>query len=49
MDIKGAIVCVDAMGAAFNILKVDMTKGSVRRKRLRACVDPKFRATLFAA
>jgi predicted transposase YbfD/YdcC len=35
--------------AAFNILKADKTKGSMRRKRLRACVDPKFRATLFAA
>jgi hypothetical protein len=35
--------------AAFNMLKADKTKGSLRRKRLRACVDPTFRATLFAA
>jgi predicted transposase YbfD/YdcC len=34
--------------AAFNILKADKTKGSMRRKRLRACVDPSFRATLFS-
>ncbi|MGA9599730.1 MAG: hypothetical protein WBS22_05650 [Methylocystis sp.] len=35
--------------AAFNILKADPSKGSLRRKRLRACVDPNFRSTLFAA
>lgn len=35
--------------AAFNILKADKSKGSLRRKRLRACIDPKFRTTLFAA
>ncbi|WP_159732520.1 ISAs1 family transposase [Methylosinus sp. Ce-a6] len=35
--------------AAFNMLKADKTKGSMRRKRLRARVDPNFRATLFAA
>lgn len=35
--------------AALNILKTDKTPGSIRRKRLRACVDPDFRARLFAA
>lgn len=35
--------------AAFNILKADKSKGSLRRKRLRACIDPKFRTSLFAA
>jgi predicted transposase YbfD/YdcC len=35
--------------AALNILKVDKSKGSLRRKRLRACIDPTFRSTLFAA
>lgn len=35
--------------AAFNILKADKTNGSLRRKRLRACIDPKFRTSLFAA
>lgn len=35
--------------AAFNILKADKSKGSLRRKRLRACIDPNFRANLFAA
>ncbi len=35
--------------AAFNILKANKTKGSLRRKRIRACVDPTLRATLFAA
>jgi predicted transposase YbfD/YdcC len=34
---------------AFNILKTDKTRGSLRRKRLRACIDPKFRTILFAA
>ncbi|MGO9641725.1 MAG: ISAs1 family transposase [Candidatus Acidiferrales bacterium] len=34
---------------AFNILKADKTRGSLRRKRTRACIDPKFRTTLFAA
>jgi predicted transposase YbfD/YdcC len=34
--------------AAFNILKADKTKGSLRRKRLRACIDPSFRSKLFA-
>lgn len=34
--------------AAFNILKADKTKGSLRRKRLRACIDPAFRSNLFA-
>lgn len=35
--------------AAFNILKADKSKGSLRRKRLRACIDPEFRTSLFAA
>src|SRR5271167_1597540 len=35
--------------AALNTLKADKTRGSLRRKRLRACVDPKFRTQLFAA
>jgi predicted transposase YbfD/YdcC len=34
--------------AGFNILKADKTRGSLRRKRLRACVDPLFRTQLFA-
>ena len=34
---------------AFNILKTDNTRGSLRRKRIRACIDPKFRTNLFAA
>ncbi len=34
---------------AFNILKADKTHRSLRRKRLRACIDPKFRTNLFAA
>jgi len=35
--------------ASFNILKADNSRGSLRRKRLRACVDPAFRSKLFAA
>lgn len=35
--------------AAFNILKTDKSKGSLRRKRIRACIDPRFRSSLFAA
>jgi hypothetical protein len=35
--------------AAFNILKADKSSGSLRRKRLRARIDPKFRSSLFAA
>lgn len=35
--------------ASLNILKTDNTRGSLRRKRLRACVDPEFRTRLFAA
>jgi len=35
--------------ASFNILKADNSRGSLRRKRLRACVDPPFRSRLFAA
>jgi predicted transposase YbfD/YdcC len=34
---------------AYNILKADKTRGSLRRKRLRACIDPTFRSSLFAA
>lgn len=33
--------------AALNILKADPTRGSIRKKRLRACVNPAFRASLF--
>jgi predicted transposase YbfD/YdcC len=33
----------------YNILKADTSKGSMRRKRLRACIDPTFRSNLFAA
>jgi len=33
----------------YNILKADKTRGSLRRKRLRACIDPTFRSSLFAA
>jgi len=33
----------------YNILKADKTRGSLRRKRLRACIDPEFRTKLFAA
>ena len=32
----------------YNILKADTSKGSMRRKRLRACIDPAFRTKLFA-
>jgi hypothetical protein len=35
--------------AGFNILKADGSRGSLRRKRLRASLDPAFRARLFAA
>ncbi len=34
--------------AGFSILKADKTPGSLRRKRLRACVDPLLRTQLFA-
>jgi hypothetical protein len=34
---------------AYNILKADKTRGSLPRKRLRACIDPTFRSSLFAA
>jgi predicted transposase YbfD/YdcC len=33
----------------YNILSADNTRGSLRRKRLRACIDPTFRTNLFAA
>lgn len=32
----------------YNLLKADKTRGSLRRKRLRACIDPAFRTNLFA-
>jgi len=32
----------------YNLLKADNTRGSLRRKRLRACIDPAFRSKLFA-
>jgi len=35
--------------AGYNLLKADNTRGSLRRKRLRACIDPAFRTKLFAA
>jgi predicted transposase YbfD/YdcC len=35
--------------AAINILKADPSKGSLRRKRIRACANPVFRSQLFAA
>ncbi len=35
--------------AGYNMLKADKTRGSLRRKRLRACIDPTFRSSLFAA
>jgi len=34
---------------AYNIIRADKSKGSLRRKRLRACIDPAFRSNLFAA
>jgi len=33
----------------YNILSADKTRGSLRRKRLTACIDPAFRTNLFAA
>jgi predicted transposase YbfD/YdcC len=33
----------------YNLLSADKTRGSLRRKRLRACIDPAFRTNLFAA
>ena len=33
----------------YNLLSADKSRGSMRRKRLRACIDPAFRAKLFAA
>ena len=33
----------------YNLLKADTSKRSLRRKRLRACIDPAFRTNLFAA
>lgn len=37
------------LNPAVRILKADKSKGSLRRKRLRACIDPNFRSSLFAA
>jgi len=34
--------------AALNILKANPSKGSLRKKRIKACVDPHFRSSLFA-
>jgi len=34
--------------AALNILRADPSRGSLRKKRLKACADPAFRASLFA-
>ena len=34
--------------AALNILSADPSRGSLRKKRLKACVDPHFRSSLFA-
>ena len=34
---------------AYNFLSADKTHGSLRRKRLRACIDPTFRTNIFAA
>ena len=31
----------------YNLLKANKAKGSMRRKRLRACIDPAFRTSLF--
>jgi predicted transposase YbfD/YdcC len=33
----------------YNLLSADKSRGSLRRKRLRACIDPTFRTKLFAA
>jgi len=33
----------------YNLLSADNSRGSLRRKRLRACIDPAFRTKLFAA
>jgi hypothetical protein len=33
----------------YNLRKADKTRGSLRRKRLRACIDPAFRTNLLAA
>jgi predicted transposase YbfD/YdcC len=35
--------------SGYNLLKADKTRGSLRRKRLRACIDPEFPTKLFAA
>jgi predicted transposase YbfD/YdcC len=34
--------------AGYNLLSANQTRGSLRRKRLRACIDPAFRTKLFA-
>ncbi len=33
---------------ALNMLRADQSRGSLRKKRLRACADPEFRSALFA-
>ena len=33
---------------ALNMLRADLSRGSLRKKRLRACADPEFRSALFA-
>jgi predicted transposase YbfD/YdcC len=35
--------------SGYNLLSADKSRGSLRRKRLRACIDPAFRTKLFAA
>src|SRR5208337_4628417 len=35
--------------SGYNLLKADKTRGSLRRKRLRACIDPTFLTKLIAA
>jgi hypothetical protein len=35
--------------AALNIIKAEATAGSIRRRRIRACIDPALQTRLFAA
>lgn len=46
---NSALILAIIRHAALNILKTDPSKGSIRRKRLRACASPTFRSALFAA
>jgi predicted transposase YbfD/YdcC len=46
---NSALILAIIRHAALNILKADPSKGSIRRKRIRACVNPAFRSTLFVA